>query len=111
MSVKATVVFLVVVALVVVTALVVALLLGIMLRTLRISSFSGDKLGVYICVGVFANLFVQVAINIGMCIRVLPVIGITLPFFSLGGSSIISIMAEMGLVLSVYMHNRSFLFE
>lgn len=91
--------------------IVIGLLLGIMLRSLRVATFSKDSLGSFICIGVFANLCVQTIINLGMCLRILPVIGVTLPFFSLGGSSIISIVAEMGLVLSVYMHNKTFLFE
>jgi len=46
-------------------------------------------------------ILTQTVINIGMCIGVLPVIGITLPFFSYGGSSILSMMIAIGLIQSV----------
>ncbi len=63
----------------------------------------GDML---ICVGVGAVLLFQAAENIGMCLGLLPVIGITLPFFSYGGSSMLSSMCLMGLVMSAASHNR-----
>lgn len=47
-----------------------------------------DRLGMYLCVGVMAMIGFQSMINIGMVVRLLPVIGITLPFFSAGGSSV-----------------------
>ena len=47
----------------------------------------------------------QIAVNVGMNLRVLPVIGVTLPFYSAGGSSVLMLYICVGLVLSVYMHN------
>ena len=44
----------------------------------------------------------QSVINIGMCLSILPVIGITLPFFSAGGTSTVSLFLGIGLVLSIY---------
>lgn len=79
---------------------VLALLLGIMLRTLRTAAASPDLLGRLICVGVFAALFGQCVINIGMNLQVMPVIGVTLPFLSAGGSSVIMVYLSIGLVLS-----------
>ena len=55
-----------------------------------------------ICFGAAAALVFQNMINIGMCIGVMPVIGITLPFISYGGSSIISLYAMLGLVSGVH---------
>ncbi len=65
-------------------AAVLALLLGVCLRTLTAALQSRDALGRNICVGIFAALFLQTVINLGMNLQVLPVIGVTLPFF-LGG--------------------------
>ena len=52
-------------------------------------------------------ILAQIVINVGMCIALLPVIGVTLPFFSAGGTSLICIYLGVGLVLSVYMHRNS----
>ena len=85
------------------------ILLGLIcLRILGNSLRSGDGLGRYICVGVFAYIFVQSILNIGMVMGVTPVIGITLPFISAGGSSMLSATASMGLVMSVYFHSARF---
>jgi rod shape determining protein RodA len=57
--------------------------------------------------GIFAMLLTQTVINVGMCTSVLPVIGITLPFFSAGGSSLLCLMMGIGVVVSVYKHRNS----
>jgi len=67
---------------------------------------SKDGLGNYICIGVFAMFAFQSIINIGMVLCVIPVIGITLPFFSGGGTSVLISFAGIGMVLSVYRQNR-----
>ena len=54
-----------------------------------------------ICFGVASAVTFQTIINVGMCIGVTPVIGITLPFFSYGGSSMMTMFAAMGLVSGV----------
>ena len=48
-----------------------------------------------VCVGIASTLLFQIIINIGMCLGVMPVIGLTLPFFSYGGSSILSLYIAM----------------
>lgn len=83
------------------------LLFVLCMRTLRTALRSADALGRYICSGIFAALFVQCVINLGMNLQVLPVIGVTLPFFSAGGSSVVMMYLCVGLVLSVGMHARS----
>lgn len=88
-------------------AAVLILLFALCLRTLRTALRSSDALGRYICVGIFAALFVQCVINLGMNLQVLPVIGVTLPFFSAGGSSVVMMYLCVGLVLSVGLHARS----
>lgn len=60
-----------------------------------------ENKGSYICCGVFALVASQTIINIGMVLGVVPVIGITLPFFSSGGSSVMCMMMAIGLVQSV----------
>ena len=90
-------------------AAVLALLLGVFalcLRTLRTGLQCPDALGCNICVGIFAALFLQCVINIGMNLQVLPVIGVTLPFFSAGGSSVVMMYLCVGIVLSVGMNTR-----
>lgn len=86
---------------------VVLLLAAICLRCIRIARICSNDGGKYICVGVFAMLFAQTTINIGMCTSVLPVIGVTLPFFSSGGTSLFCLFLGVGLVLNVYMHRNS----
>ena len=71
---------------------------------------AADDMGKYICVGVFGMIAVQIIINIGMCLGLLPVIGVTLPFYSAGGSSVLMLYICVGLVLSVYTHNTKKLF-
>ena len=61
----------------------------------------------YICVGIFAMLFAQIVINIGMCTSITPVIGVTLPFFSAGGTSLLCLFLGMALVHNVYMNRNS----
>jgi len=90
--------------------LVVALLAAICIKMWRTSLTAADRLGSSICTGVFAMIFFQVLLNIGMCVSVLPVIGITLPFFSAGGTSVAITYIGVGLVLSVYNHSRKTLF-
>lgn len=85
---------------------VIILLASICFRSLYNAQKSDDLLGKYICVGVFAMLSVQSVINIGMVLSVLPVIGITLPLFSAGGTSVVVTYCGIGLVLSVAFHNR-----
>ncbi len=74
---------------------------AIILRLLYIAKNAVDHTGCYICVGLAAMLFMQAAENIGMCLGLLPVIGLTLPFFSYGGSSVLALCMSMGLAMSV----------
>lgn len=88
--------------------LVVLILLGaIALRALRVAFTCIKDSGKLICVGFFAMIFAQILINVGMCTALLPVIGVTLPFFSAGGTSLLCMFMGVGLVLNVYMHRNS----
>lgn len=84
---------------------VLAVLAFICIKILRNALHARDEMGKYICVGVFALIGVQIIINIGMCLRMLPVIGVTLPFLSAGGTSTGTLYLAIGVVLSVYMHS------
>ena len=55
----------------------------------------------YVSMGIAGMLLAQVFFNVGMCLYILPVMGLTLPFFSYGGSSIITLYTAMGIVSSI----------
>ncbi len=82
-------------------ALVILLLAAIIIRVLLVARRAETPFQSYVCVGMAAMLMFQTIINIGMCLFVMPVIGITLPFFSYGGSSIVTLYAAMGVVSSI----------
>lgn len=79
------------------------LLVTVMLLSLYAAFKAVDTMGRFVCIGFFAMVATQTIFNIGMCVSVLPVIGITLPFFSAGGSSSMCLYFGVGLVQSVYM--------
>lgn len=81
--------------------LVIALLTAIILRVLLVARNAQTPLHCYICVGMAAMLIYQTVINIGMCLFVMPTIGVTLPFFSYGGSSLLTLYAAMGVVSGI----------
>lgn len=87
--------------------LIILLLLFLLWRTLRIARKSPDLLGRSICMGFFGMIAAQVIFNIGMCVDLLPVMGVTLPFFSAGGSSAACLYFGLGLVQNVHMHPLS----
>lgn len=86
---------------------VLILLFAICVRILKIGYLANNKMGLIICGGVFMMFATQIVVNIGMCLSLLPVIGVTLPLFSAGGTSLICIFLGIGLVMSVYMHRNS----
>ncbi|MBQ3252496.1 MAG: FtsW/RodA/SpoVE family cell cycle protein [Oscillospiraceae bacterium] len=83
-------------------AVVLLLLALIVARCIWVGNRSTDYLRKLVCYGTAAALIFQIVINIGMCIGVMPVIGLTLPFISYGGSSLITLYAMLGLVSGVY---------
>ena len=84
---------------------VIALLAAIIVRVLLVAKNSQTSFYCCVCVGMAAMLIFQTLINIGMCLFIMPTIGITLPFFSYGGSSIVTLFAAMGVVSGI--KNRS----
>ena len=83
-------------------ALVVLALLAIIIRVIWVGARSQDYLRRMVCFGAASALIFQVTSNVGMCIGITPVIGLTLPFVSYGGSSLITLYTMLGLVSGVY---------
>lgn len=86
--------------------LALGLLLAIIVKITHTGRCSKNGATSLMCYGMAAMIAGQVIINIGMCLKLLPVIGITLPFFSAGGSSNLCIYIGMGLMLSIYRFDR-----
>jgi len=84
---------------------------ALIIRLIYIAKTARKDYGAYICVGVVSILIAQTVENIGMCLAMLPVIGITLPFFSYGGSSMLSLYISIGVIQSIYTHNKKYYFE
>jgi rod shape determining protein RodA len=88
-------------------SLVVLGLMGFILwRMLLVAQISPDPAGRLICVGIAGGLFFQTVVSVGMNVRLLPVTGLTLPFVSYGGSSLITLFMAVGVVQSVRMRHR-----
>jgi rod shape determining protein RodA len=83
------------------------LLIGIVLvRILRGARTAADPLGSLICYGAAAIIFFQTTVSIGMNLNLMPVTGLTLPFISSGGTSLLSMLAIVGLAESVIIRRR-----
>ena len=80
---------------------VILLLAAIIIRVLLVAKNGQTPFQSYVCMGVAAMLIYQMIINIGMCLFVMPTIGVTLPFYSYGGSSLLTLYTAMGMVSSV----------
>ena len=78
------------------------LLCLVIIRCVVVGVRCRSTFGMLICFGVAAMLFFQTFENIGMCIGLTPVIGLTLPFFSYGGSSLLATLAGVGLVSGIF---------
>ena len=81
---------------------VMLLQFAIIARCVWVGMRCQDYIRRLVCYGAASALMFQVLINIGMCIGVMPVIGLTLPFISYGGSSVVTIFAMLGLVSGAY---------
>lgn len=93
------------------TFLYLVLMVILVLRILWIARNTRKTYASYICVGIAGMLIVQSAENIGMCLAMLPVVGITLPFMSYGPSSLLSMYICIGVVQSICTHNKKYYFE
>jgi rod shape determining protein RodA len=90
------------------TLILIILYLCLILWGLNIARRCNDRLGGLLAVGVTAMLFWHTVINIGMVIGLFPVVGVPLPFFSYGGTSMITSMVGVGILQSISM--RRFMF-
>ena len=82
---------------------VILLLAAIVARIIYVGVRSQSYMNRMICIGIATILLFQILIDVGMCIGVMPVIGLTLPFFSYGGSSLVTMFAAMGIVSGIKM--------
>lgn len=86
---------------------VILILFLIIARCIRVAENTNDSFGKYLCLGIAAMLIFHTFENIGMCIGLMPVTGIPLPFISYGGTSLLTNMIAIGIVLSVSRHSDS----
>lgn len=88
------------------TTIVTALLIFVIMRCLRAARLAADQFGALIAYGIATVLFFQTAVNIGVNLNLIPVTGLTLPFVSYGGSSLLSLVLGIGLVESVVARHK-----
>ena len=72
-------------------------------RAFRIALLSKDPFGTYVAAGIASMFAIQIFVNVGMTIGIMPITGITLPFVSYGGSSLLTNSIAVGLLLNVHM--------
>ncbi|MGC3997237.1 MAG: FtsW/RodA/SpoVE family cell cycle protein [Anaeromyxobacter sp.] len=84
-------------------ALLLLLYLGLLTSALDIAGAARDRFGSFLAVGIIGMLFWQVFINTGMVTGLLPVVGVTLPLMSYGGSSVVVIYTGLGLLANIGM--------
>ncbi len=89
------------------TLLVIAVLVFVIYRCLRAARLASDTFGALIAYGVATMIAFQAIVNIGVNLNLLPATGLTLPFVSYGGSSLLSILLGIGLVESVNLRQKS----
>lgn len=85
--------------------LLLLILACIILRCVWVAHRACSAQSALIAMGYAGMLLVQVGINVGMCLYVFPLVGLTLPFFSYGGSSIVTMFAAMGIVSGIKMRS------
>ena len=88
-------------------AALVMLIFGLLLwRLMVVSTHAPDLLGAMIAVGILGHMAIQVILNIAVVTNTIPNTGITLPFISYGGTSVLFLLSEMGLALNVSRHKK-----
>jgi len=92
-------------------ALYIILMTVMVIRLIILARRARKDYGALICMGVCALFVAQTLENIGMCLAMLPVVGITLPFCSYGGSSMLAVYIYLGFVMSISSHNKKYYFE
>ena len=84
--------------------LIILLLLLLIVRTGYIAKHSQDTIGSLICFGFIGLVASQTIFNLGMCLSLMPVMGVTLPFFSVGGSSAACLYLALGIIQNIYLN-------
>ena len=88
-------------------AMVVLLILTFLVWKIFLDAGKADnRFGYLMCIGIGAMFMVQILINVGMCLGIMPVIGLTLPFISYGGTSVMTMYAALGMVSGLQMRKR-----
>ena len=72
-------------------------------RAFRIATLSKDPFGTYVAAGIGSMFAIQMFVNVGMTIGIMPITGIPLPFVSYGGSSLLANFLAVGLLLNIHM--------
>jgi rod shape determining protein RodA len=72
-------------------------------RAIRIAMLSKDRFGTYLAAGIASMFAIQMFVNIGMTVGIMPITGIPLPFISYGGSSLVTSYIAVGLLLNIHM--------
>ncbi len=91
--------------------ILLGLFLLLAIKMVKVGKRSYSFAAELMCYGVAFMIIAQVVINVGMCTRLLPVIGITLPFISAGGTSVLCLYLAIGLVLSIYRSSHGLGYE
>ena len=86
--------------------IVLAIFLTLFIRLLNLVDIAGDKFGKLTIIGILTLFFIHFTINIGMNLGITPVIGLPLPFVSYGGSSLLTDMVLIGVVLNIYKNRK-----
>lgn len=89
------------------TVIIMALLFFVIIRVLRGARMANDTFGALLCYGFGIFIFFQTVVNIGVNLNLIPVTGLTLPFISYGGSSLVSLLFGIGMVESVVIRQKS----
>lgn len=87
--------------------LLVGLYAALVLWALKVAASARDRFGAVLAVGVGAMIFWHTVFNLGMALGLLPVVGVTLPLFSYGGSSVITVTLGIGLLMNVSMRRHA----
>lgn len=85
--------------------IIVLLFVALFLRAIRVAINAPDAWSSLVCVGIASQLGIQTVLNMGVAISLIPNTGVSLPFFSYGGTSIMTLLFEMGILLNVSRHS------
>ena len=86
-------------------AVVILLFAALIIRAIRIAMNAPDTYGSLVAVGIAAQLAIQTILNIAVATSSVPNTGVALPFFSYGGTAIITLLCEMGVLLNISRHS------